>query len=50
MAPGLDRETLLKKARQTETAAYIDESAAISGTFVPRVGIQGAKGFLMVAK
>jgi hypothetical protein len=35
MAPGLDREMLLRKARQTETAAHIDEWLSSPGLKPP---------------
>ena len=36
MAPGLDRERLLRKARQTETAAHIDEWLSSPGLQAPK--------------
>jgi hypothetical protein len=33
---GVERETLMRKARQAETAAHIDEWLASSGLRVPR--------------
>jgi hypothetical protein len=35
MAPGFDREALLRKARQTETAAHIDEWLSSPGLKPP---------------
>ena len=36
MAPGLDREALLRKARLTETAAHIDEWLSSPGLQAPK--------------
>jgi hypothetical protein len=36
MGPGLDREVLLRKARQTETAAHIDEWLRSPGLQSPK--------------
>jgi hypothetical protein len=36
MAPGFDREALLRKARQAETAAHIDEWLSSPGLQAPK--------------